>query len=145
MEDIAVITTDSDMYYDVCLWHQDNRYFDFTNKHVIIKFSVRDEEYIAEYDGKNAVFVNCKLRSDKVAPYYRDSDGNKVYPSGEQPFIYGYVECLVVHIPKNTFSESGIMKVMVCNITEPDENFMDDNQEVWSLISRTNIKYKSYE
>lgn len=171
-EDIAIITTDSDMYFDCVLFTQDNTYLDLADKHIIIILSVRDDEFIVEYDGKNSVNKNCILKSGKevgkVCPYFVDKYGNKKLPldippyhchhhihhchhhihhhhNHRPPFTYGYVDALEIHIPKGTFSESGVMKIQVCNITEPDGVFNDANQEVWSLVSRTNIKYKNYE
>jgi hypothetical protein len=142
---ITTITTDSDAYFNCVLTTQLGEYVDLTNRHIKIKLLVRDEEYEAEYDTTITPnnFDNCeKVRC--VCPY--TSRNNKKYvPEDGETFIYGYVDALKIHVPKWVFTETSIMKVRVCDITQPDNNFSDLDQEMWSLIDTTTIKYKTYE
>lgn len=148
------------MYYDCVLVTQDGRYVPLEGKdrHLILKFEVRDECFIVEYDNYANKFKNCIAEKDedgkrivhkKIVPYVRDRFNNMCTPTEEDfennNFKFGYVDCIRIYIPKDIFCESGVMKVSVCNITHLDDNFRDKTQEVWSIKDITTIKYKSYE
>jgi hypothetical protein len=141
---MVIVTTDSDAYFCCILTTQLGEYVDLSNRHIKIKLSVRDEEYEAEYDTTITPnnFVNC-VQDKCVCPYTLRS-GKKYVPNDGEAFIYGEVDAIKIHVEKWVFSESAIMKVRVCDITQPDNNFSDTDQEMWSLIDTTTIKYKSY-
>lgn len=142
---MVIVTTDSDAYFCCVLTTELGEYVDLSNRHIKVKLLVRDEEYEAEYDTTITPnnFVNC-VKDVCVCPYaFRN--GKKYVPNDEESFLYGYVDAIKIHVEKWAFSESAIMKVRVCDITQPDSNFSDLDQEMWSLIDTTTIKYKSYE
>jgi predicted peptidase len=141
---MVIVTTDSDMYYDCVLTTQDGKYISPEGRHIIIKLEVRDEVYCAEYDFQNNKFINCdKNIQQKVVPYVKNIYGEMVIPTTDE-FKLGYVDCIRIFVPKHTFSESGVVKMSVCNINR-DNTFKDKTQEVWSIKEVSTIKYKSYE
>lgn len=145
---ITTITTDSDAYFCCVLTTQLGEYLELFNtpapsRYIKIKLLVRDAEYDAEYDGTTNTFINCE--KDTVVMPYTKRNNKKYVPEDGEAFIYGTVDALKIHVPKWVFSETAIMKVRVCDITQPDNNFNDLDQEMWSLIDTTTIKYKTYE
>lgn len=154
---MVIVTTNSDMYFDCVLTTQDGKYVDIKDKRIVIKIEVRDENFIAVYDTHNHRFINCVTEYEdnengekvlvtqkKIVPYVRDEFGKMCVPIGCDEFKMGYVDCIRIFIAKHTFSESGVAKVSICNITR-DNTFRDKTQEVWSLTDTTTIKYKAYE